>query len=516
MKHDSFAQFLETFVPVVEKKSKMLNQASWLLEITGSSDAADLRAGLDEELRLLYHDAKTYEKLLKWEESDPLLSRQLNVLRRSFKQNQIPKDLLEKISQSEAAISLSYASFRPEIDGKPYSENQLREVLKKENNVSLRKAAWEASKKIGEVVAPQILSLVRLRNQAAHHLGYSDYFEMQLDLQEVKKEDLLKIFDELSQKSDQAYSKMLAQIQSSLAKRFSTSAKEPWFWSEPFCQEDPLDAKELDTLLDGIDIPAACTRFYGKMGFDVESILARSDMFEREGKCQHAFCTNIDRKGDVRTLNNVKPSIKWLETVLHELGHAVYDLGYDSSLPWLLREPPHMITTEAMALLAGRQAYRVDSLKQLLGKNAHDDLLIKAETSLSRRQLIFSRWVLVMTAFERELYRDPAQDLNGLWWSLVEKYQGIHPPKGREKKADWAAKVHIGTAPVYYFSYLLGELFASSIEEALGRKILDTPKAGRFLQEKLFAPGDLWSWDQLITRVSGPLTPDAWLKEFAK
>ena len=183
----------------------------------------------------------------------------------------------------------------------------------------------------------------------------------------------------------------------------------------------------------------------------------------------------------------------------------------------------------------------------------------KADESHRRRQLIFSRWVLVMTAFESELYRDPSQDLNKLWWDMVEKYQKIPAPKNRTKQNDWAAKYHIGLAPVYYFSYLsqlqnsprrqnrpfesfcrpaaesyspeyvlgggtrgrgrprqtdskssifpgrgvlqlahlLGELFASSIQEALAKKCgspsLSTAKAGKFLQEKLFKPGNRMS-----------------------
>jgi peptidyl-dipeptidase A len=255
------------------------------------------------------------------------------------------------------------------------------------------------------------------------------------------------------------------------------------------------------------------------MGFAVGPILKRSDLFEHPGKNQHAFCINIDRLGDVRTLNNIKPTIKWLETVLHELGHAVYELGFDSSLPWLLREPPHMIPTEAMALLAGRQAYRKVSLQHLVGSKK-SIYLNQAEESLKRRQLIFSRWVLVMTAFESELYRNPHQDLNRLWWDCVERYQMIRPPKGREGKADWAAKYHIGLAPVYYFSYLLGELFASSIQEVVqsktGTEDLATHQAGVFLQERLFSPGNCWRWDKLIEHVTGaPLSPDAWLKEFA-
>ena len=103
---------------------------------------------------------------------------------------------------------------------------------------------------------------------------------------------------------------------------------------------------------------------------------------------------------------------------------------------------------------------------------------------------------------------------------MVEKYQKISAPKNRGKQNDWAAKYHIGLAPVYYFSYLLGELFASSIQEALAKKCgspsLSTAKAGKFLQEKLFKPGNRMSWSELVKHVTGaPLNSDAWLKEFA-
>ena len=244
-------------------------------------------------------------------------------------------------------------------------------------------------------------------------------------------------------------------------------------------------------------------------------------MFERPGKNQHAFCINIDRQKDVRTLNNVQNSIKWLETLLHELGHAIYELGYDPKLPWLLRDPPHISTTEAMALIAGRQAFRYDALCGLVGHAPHkESLMRKADESLKRRQLIFSRWVLVMTFFESELYRDPYQDLNRLWWECVEKYQKIQKPTGREHKQDWAAKYHIGLAPVYYFGYLLGEMLASALEESIlektGSRNLDTSGAGQFLQQKLFSPGNRLRWDLLLGEVLGkPLTPDPWIGQFA-
>ncbi len=526
-KKNPFEHFLEAFVPQVESKSRQLNLATWILETTGSSDASALQAALNSELRLLYSDPHTLKQLVKWDRDpaikDPLLKRQLNVLLRAFKKNAIPPHLLVEISNQEAALQLAYANFRAEIDGTPVSDNDIRQILSKEDGPSKRKKAWEASKQIGVVLAPQILSLVALRNEAAQSAGYADYFQMELELYEVDEKWLFRTFDDLAERSDAAYRHALKYIEKQQSARFGmpTSALGPWAWSEPFCQEDPLDICELDTLVAGADLCDIGIQFYKKMGIDIVPTLKRSDMFERPGKNQHAFCMSIDRAADVRTLNNVKPTMKWMETVLHEFGHAIYDLGFDPALPWLLREPPHMIPTEAMALVAGRKAYLPEVLRDLLGHTVKQNgLIMKAEEGLKRRQLIFSRWVLVMTYFERELYRNPSQDLNKLWWELIEKFQKIRTPKGRKGKEDWAAKYHLGLAPVYYYSYLLGEMFASAIEETLVKvtkdKALATAKAGRFLQDKLFFPGNSLCWSDLVKHVTGkPLSADPWLHHFS-
>lgn len=510
----TFSSFLETFVPLVQNKSRQVNRAVWILETTGSEDAAILKAELETELRMLFNDKETFEQLLKWDTEDlnPLLKRQLNVLIRSFIPNQIPKDLLEKITKMESHIAYLYSNFRPKIQGKPVTENEIRDILKKETDVQKRKEAWEASKAIGKELAPSILELVDLRNQAAKSLGYDNYFSMQLALQEVDEKWLFETLDALAHESDASYTKVLKEIEKRALEKFKTNELGPWAWAEPFCQEDPMDAKELDQLTEGVDLIESSRLFYQAMKLPADDILENSDNFERPGKNQHAFCINIDREKDVRTLNNVKSTCKWQETVLHELGHGVYELGMDSTLPWLLREPPHMITTEAIALIAGRQAYRPKSLS-FLSPNSSKELQAKAETSLKRRQLIFSRWVLVMTYFERELYRNPHQDLNALWWKTVEKYQKIHS-SGSPFKCDWAAKYHIAVAPVYYFSYLLGELFASSLEEQID--LFPSEKTGKFLDEKVFKPGNSLNWNELIKHATGKkLDAKSWLKQFS-
>src|SRR6185503_12156235 len=79
MSKHPFISFLADFVPRAQHKSTQLNKALWILETTGSADAADLKADLDIELRLLFNDPAIYQKLLVWENDptivDPLLNR---------------------------------------------------------------------------------------------------------------------------------------------------------------------------------------------------------------------------------------------------------------------------------------------------------------------------------------------------------------------------------------------------------------------------------------------------------
>ena len=96
-------------------------------------------------------------------------------------------------------------------------------------------------------------------------------------------------------------------------------------------------------------------------------MLARADLYEREGKSQHAFCMDVDHEGDVRVLCNIRKNERWMSTMLHEFGHAVYDKYNDRTLPFLLRTPAHTLTTEAIAMLNGRMSKSPEWLTKIAG-----------------------------------------------------------------------------------------------------------------------------------------------------
>jgi peptidyl-dipeptidase A len=201
--------------------------------------------------------------------------------------------------------------------------------------------------------------------------------------------------------------------------------------------------------------------------------------------------------------------------MLHEFGHAVYDRHVNPKLPYLLRGVSHIATTEAIALMMGSLAEEPGWLRTV-GGVPEEDLAEAREKLLARRRedlLVFTRWALVVFRFEKELYADPdREDLNRVWWGLVEELQLVERPPGRDEP-DWAAKIHVATAPVYYHNYVLGNLIAAQLRNYLETHITRGPfyeneVAGRYLLESFFGPGARENWRDTVLRATGePLDP---------
>ncbi len=132
-----------------------------------------------------------------------------------------------------------------------------------------------------------------------------------------------------------------------------------------------------------------------------------------------------------------------------------------------------------------------------------------------------------MYRFEKEMYGNPDQDLNAIWWQLVEKYQLMKKPEGRDEP-DWASKIHVALYPAYYHNYMLGELLASQLHNYITTKVLKSEKnnsesfvgkseVGDYLRHLFFSYGALYPWNELITKATGEeLTPKYYAEQFVK
>lgn len=520
----------------LEPLSREAALASFEASVSGKDEDYARAEALQLQVRKVYADPDVFEKLAAFRSSkalkDPILKRQVEVLYLGFLGNRLPEATLAELVKRQTEIEKRFNTFRATFDGRSWTDNEVEAILRQSTDSETVAKAWKASKEVGGLVASQVRDLVKLRNRAARELGFPNFHVMQLALGEQEPREIERLFDELDRLTRPAYQRVKAEVDAALARRFGIRVEElrPWHYQDRFFQEAPkIHAVDLDDFYKDKDLVPLVRRYYAGLGLPVEDILARSDLYEKPGKYQHAFCTDIDRSGDVRILCSLKSNAYWANTLLHELGHAVYAKFNDPQLPWLLRDAAHAFTTEAIANLFGRYASNPRWLQEMAGLPEADrvrlEQVLKAQARLE--QLVFSRWSQVMFRFEKALYEDPDQDLDDLWWRLVERYQLLRRPEGR-RAPDWASKIHVALYPAYYHNYLLGQLLASQIQHHVATRILGVkdwtqpcfaghPDVGRYLVERIFRPGMRWRWDELIRRATGePLTAAYYAQQFVR
>ncbi|MDD4602775.1 MAG: M2 family metallopeptidase [Bacteroidales bacterium] len=514
---------------------KQVALASWDAAVSGKVEDFKKAEDLNLKYMALYSDK---EKLKKLEEikvsgliTDSLQLRQLDVLYRSFLMAKADTGKLNAMVRMGTMIEQKYGNFRTEVKGKKMTDNDVEEVLRSSKDVKYQKEVWEAQKKIGPVVAEDVIKLVKLRNEVAKDMGFKNYHDMSLTLSDQDPKEVNQLFDELDRLTKGSFAQVKGDIDDYFVKYYSLKNKDelmPWNYQNRFFQEAPrIYDVDLDKYYKDQNLETLTSTFYAGIGIPIDDIIKHSDLYEKTGKNQHAFCTDIDNEGDVRVLCNLKPNSIWMNTMLHEFGHAAYDKNIDATLPFILRDPAHTFTTEAIAMMFGRFSSNPQWLKDMVGISETEKMKIADNCfkTLRLEQLVFSRWAQVMYRFEREMYKNPDQDLNKLWWNLVEKYQLLKRPEGRNQP-DWATKIHIATYPCYYHNYLLGELLASQLYYYIVGNIIKSndykfqsfagnPEIGKYLKEKIFAPGSKWYWNEMIEKATGEkLTAKYYAKQF--
>jgi len=148
-----------------------------------------------------------------------------------------------------------------------------------------------------------------MRNDIARELGFANYHDMSLRLSDQDPAVIERIFDELDSLTRLTFIFLKVEMDASLAKKYKVKPESlmPWHYQNRFFQEAPaIYSINLDGYFADKDIVQLGRDYYTGIGLDVNDILAKSDLYEKESKYQHAYCTHIDRSGDVRVVCNVK------------------------------------------------------------------------------------------------------------------------------------------------------------------------------------------------------------------
>jgi peptidyl-dipeptidase A len=534
-KQEKMENRLKAFITAFEARSIPLYRenalASWNANISGTNEDFAKSEKASFEYARIFTDSIAFAELKEIKESqsvqDPLLLRQLELLYNAYLGGQVDPDLIAEQIRMETKISKKYANFRVNINGKQISDNEIEGILKNSISSTELQKAWEGSKMIGPVVAVDVITLVKHRNKIAQKIGFSNYHEMSLKLSGQDPAEVTRIFDELDNLTRDNFRQLKGEIDSYFANRYKIAVSDlrPWHYQNRYFQEAPeIYSVDFDKYYEKQDPVKLASVYYNGIGLNVDAILAKSDLYEKPGKNQHAFSTDIDRSGDVRTLDNIRPDSYWMNTILHELGHGVYSYYNDMTLPFSLRDAAHAFTTEAIANMFGRFATNPKWMTDMniIAKEESEKISDDSRKALRLQMLVFSRWAQVMYRFEKSMYENPDQNLNQLWWDMVERYQMLARPQERDMP-DWATKIHIALYPCYYHNYLLGELLASQISSYITTNVSKSESfvgekaVGDYLREKIFMPGARYKWNDMIEKATGEkLTAKYYAKQFVQ
>ena len=530
-------QLVDEFTAAIRPLEIAANRAWWDANITGKDEDFKKKEEAQNKIDAALSDRQAFGQVKAVKEAagidDPVTRRAIDVIYLAHLEKQLDAELLKKMTALANAVEKKFSTFRAKVDGQEMTDAEVRKVLKTSKITERRKEVYEASKDVGKLVAPELRELVLLRNQAAKTLGFANYHAMQLYFSEQKGDDLIKLFDGLDELTREPFKKAKAEIDLELARACNVKVEDlmPWHYHDPFFQEVPGVFKaDLDKIYSRVDILKLCREFYRDIDLPIDLVIEKSnnDFAPKPGKNPHAFCTDITRDGtDVRVLANVVNNEYWMATMLHEFGHSVYSsINIPDKLPYVLRSEAHILTTEGVAMMFEKMSKRRAWLEKM--GVAVDDPKAFDETGakMTRYQLlIFSRWCQVMLRFEKGMYENPEQDLNKLWWDMVEKYQLLRRPPGRNAP-DYGSKIHIVSAPVYYHNYMMGELFASQLHHAIAREVykgaapdtvvyVGNKNVGRFMRQKVFEPGRTMTWNELTRFATGSeLSPAAFARDF--
>jgi peptidyl-dipeptidase A len=450
--------------------------------------------------------------------SDTLLKRQLDILFSLYMPYQVDEETQVKLITLENKIAQTFSEHRAQLNSREYSDLELEQILTTSRDNDELRAAWEASKQIGAKVAQNIILAVKKRNEIALKMGYNNYFEMQMILKGLNPAQINELYEELDILTREPYSQLKAELDTILAAYYKVPIENlmPWNYQNRFFQQAPqiYDLK-LDKFYENTDLIEKANLFYNGIGLSVDNILMASDLFPAAKKSQLGFTSDIDREGDIRILLNLDKSHYSMSSLLYECGFAAYYKNIDRSLPYILREAPQFFIIDAIATFMSNFAANPVWIRDILQVPEEELEHVKKVSGkyLRLEKFVFSRWAQVMYRFEKEMYANPDQDLNALWWQLVEKYQLINRPVMRHS-SDWATKTHIATQPCTYYQYMLGELVAAQIQVYINSEVLksedgcmldcvNNPIIGDYFKKMFYNKGALYNYNELLKNATG-------------
>ena len=503
---DRFINLRDSFAEKLKPIALNMYISEWNFYINSTKENFEILSKTRDKYVKIWQNKTFYNKFLKIKDIDLNKNerKQLKYILKNFEEELNTGDDLNKLTDKENKIAKKYNSYIPKIDGKKTTKAEINKILETESNPEIRKKAYEASIQGGDLIAKDLQELVKKRNKYAKKQGYSNFFEYKLkDYFEVDLKELEDLLDNVYNKSKDLIKIKLTETKKELSEFFGISEEDLKSYHYGFLTENNPEKKVNDFIKTKEQIVDIAKKTYQGMGYDIENLEKNGnltlDLFPRENKNTHGFCFGIESGKDARILANLTNNSKSLDTLNHELGHCIYTLNHSQDLSFFDKdEYPAM--TEAVAMMMQDLQKRENILNNLVDSN----ILEKYKKTFINDEVKFIVKALTLINFEKEMYKNPDQDLKKLWHDMKVKYQM------RSEKEDldngWAIIPHFLSHPAYYQNYFRATIIKAQIYNYLTSKLgnlTENPNTAKVLKEELLQYGKSLEENELIENMTG-------------
>jgi len=437
---------------------------------------------------------------------DRLLARRLSIWSNCFTSAQV--DNAPEIFTLKNRLQQRIAAFQFELEGHLIRRSELQKVLRQEPDRERRHRAWQATAALAAANREDLRRLIALRNQKSRELGYRDYVDLALQLQEMDEHWLLSLLDRVTRAIRPLYSALVA----ALAERLGVRSLAPWDVHYAMRQGYQLP----DDYFPG---EKALERLYATaraFGFAVDSLPIRTLVRDIPFG---GYNVAVRIPSDTRFLVNPSEGQSFHATTFHEYGHSLQAVF--TAVEWpILKEYEWVMGahtgaySEGMAEVIGDFTRRADWLRRVAEVPDQDieqyiSRMLPAQMALRFHDLLLNFRV------ELAAYSESVEDTGVLERRLTREIRLIEFPEADAPL--WEANTWYTSYPIYWQNYILASIVAAqihdSITERCGRDVCGNPAVAEYLRHAFYAHGNSIPWHERILRGTGhPLDADAYLR----
>ena len=402
-----------------------------------------------------------------------------------FREENIP--LFTELQTLESKFGSINGAMTVSIDGEELTLQQASLKLK-ENDRSIRKSTYEAigNRRLEDKDELDVLfnDLIKLRHQVAVNTGfdnYRDYKFQSLGRFDYNKQDCFDFHNAIEQE-------VVPLLKEQMRKRKKLMQLDPIM---PYdTSVDPLGRKPLKPFNDADEMLDKCLNGFHRIdsyfGECIGTMKERKflDLGSRIGKAPGGYNYPLMESGIPFIFMNASGSLRDVETMFHEGGHAIHAFLADKLELSAFKDTPSEVAELASMSM---ELISMDVWDEFFNDNEE---LRRAKIEQLEGIISTLPWIATIDAFQHWIYENPEHTVverTAYWISLSKRYgTGMVDHSSYEEilENNWQRQLHLYEVPFYYIEYGFAQLGAIAVWK---NYLEDKEKGLRLYKEALSA-----------------------------